>query len=48
MARKTSYSFEKRQKELARQEKKDQKLKRKQDDKDQAPTDNDAGATDPE
>lgn len=31
MAKKTNYSYEKRQKELARQTKKDEKRKRKQD-----------------
>ncbi len=34
MARKPNYSFEKRQKELARKAKKEEKLKRKQDEKD--------------
>lgn len=35
MAKKTNYSYEKRQKELARQTKKDEKRKRKQDDPEQ-------------
>lgn len=51
MARKSNYSFEKRQKELAKKKKKDEKKLRKQgklageengDDQDQAPVDNDS------
>ncbi len=39
MAKKTNYNYEKRQKEIARQEKQDQKQKRKLKEDDQ-PTDN--------
>jgi hypothetical protein len=37
MARKTNYGFEKRQKEIAKKAKKDEKNKRKQEDKDLDP-----------
>jgi len=39
MAKKPNYGFEKRQKELARKAKQEEKLKRRQEGKDEEPTD---------